>query len=240
MCPSHTSYDFQAYSLLMCSSCNSFDHGANSYRYDIYADCYVNLTAVIETMKEQHECFVSKMREYGLLQKTNPSPSSPRLEVSLYDNYESSLPLEDVIDLSFVAPPLSSIPKDTTEGVLHLLSSPFPLAQCMGLELGESLRGDASFVENDLLDWSRDNVLKEPSFKELYCDDVRVGATPSFEHIDPSCTELLDLIPISSPSLPTTTSQLPTFSESLGDLRGYTPSLDPYYVYLADMPRKIM
>jgi len=31
---------------------------------------------------------------------------------------------------------------------------------------------------------------------------------------------------------------LHAFYESLGDIRGYNPSLDPYYAYLEDMPRK--
>jgi len=34
------------------------------------------------------------MRECDPLHKTDPSPSSIRLEVSLYDDYESFLPLE--------------------------------------------------------------------------------------------------------------------------------------------------
>jgi len=86
------------------------------------------------------------MRECDLLHEIDPSPSSPRLKVSLYDDYESSLPLEhkfmidsplidlaEVIDpsltyLSIVAPSLPTTPRDTTEGVLSLCVSPFPLA----------------------------------------------------------------------------------------------------------------
>ena len=88
-------------------------------------------------MNEQHECFVGKMRECGLLHATDPSPSSSRLEVSIYNDYESSLPLEptfmidsplsdpeEVIDppltsLPFVTSSLSSTPRDTTESVLR-------------------------------------------------------------------------------------------------------------------------
>jgi len=90
------------------------------------------------------------MRECGLLHVTEPSPSSPRLEVSLYDDYESSLPLEtnlmvdtpltsleEVIDppltsLSFVASSLSSTSRDTIEGVLSLITSHLPLAHAQG------------------------------------------------------------------------------------------------------------
>ena len=60
-----------------------------------YSDaCYAKLNAVIETMNERHKCFVSEMRECGLLYGTDPSLFFPKLEVSLYDNYESSLPIE--------------------------------------------------------------------------------------------------------------------------------------------------
>jgi len=83
------------------------------------------------------------------LDEIDPSPSSPRLLVSLYHDYESSLPLEynfmvntpligleEVSDppltsLPFIAPPLSSTPRDTTEGAL-LLYSLVRYAQGMG------------------------------------------------------------------------------------------------------------
>jgi len=54
----------------------------------------------------------------------------------------------------------------------------------MGLEMGESLQGDASYVEDDSLDCSGDNALLEPSFEEYYSDDARVGVVPSIEHND--------------------------------------------------------
>jgi len=204
-------------------------------------------------MNEQLECFVGKMRETGLLHETDPSPSSPKLEVSLYDDYESSLPLEPdfmanspltglekviVCSLTsslFIAPSLPSTLRDTTKGVLHLLfSSPLPLAQCTGLEIRESLVGDTSCVEDDSLDWLGEFALLEPSFKEYYSHDVRVGAAPSIEHTDQIHTELLDLVPISFPFLPTTPSHLHAFQESLGDISGLHPSFDPYCAYLAD------
>ena len=49
---------------------------------------------MIETMNERYEHFISEMREFGLLYETDPSPPFPRLESSLYGNFESSLPLE--------------------------------------------------------------------------------------------------------------------------------------------------
>ena len=52
---------------------------------------------MIATMNERHEHFVSEMREFGLLYETDPSLPIPRLESSLYNDYESSLPLESNI-----------------------------------------------------------------------------------------------------------------------------------------------
>jgi len=82
--------------------------------------------------------------------------------------------------------------------------------------------------------------LEEASFEELCDDSLVVGAAPSIDHINPICSEPLDLTPISSPLLSTTPSHLHAFHESLGDIRGYNPSLDPYCTYLEDVPRKIM
>ena len=143
----------------------------NSYPfYDLFDESYAKLNAVIETVNERHECFVSEMMECDLLHETNPSLSSPTLEISLYDDYQSSLPLEldfmvrvlstsleEVIDpamisIPIVASSLSSTPNDITICDLNLLASPLPLAQCTGLEIGESSKGDVSFVKNDLLD----------------------------------------------------------------------------------------
>ena len=111
--------------------------------------------------------------------------------------------------------------------------------------MGESSTGDANFVKDDLLDWSEEHTLiesflEEAPFKELCGDGIVVGVTPSIAHIGPICTKSLDLIPISSPFLPTTLFQFHALHKSLGDIRGYNPSLDLYYVYLGDMPRKIM
>ena len=96
-------------------------------------------------MNERPECFVHEMRESGLLYETDPTPSSYRLEVSRYNDYEPSLSLEpnfmidrpltsleEVIDppltsLPLVAPCLSSTPRGTTKGVLSLFFPPFPL-----------------------------------------------------------------------------------------------------------------
>ena len=87
-------------------------------------------------MNEKHECFIGEMREFSLLDETDPGPSSARLEVSLYDDHESSFPLEPNFMINspltglteVIDPPLTSLPivalslpsttRDTTEGVL--------------------------------------------------------------------------------------------------------------------------
>jgi len=83
------------------------------------------------------------------------------LEFSLYDDYESSLPLESngvddapfltdieevfgppLTSLSLVAPSFSSTLVATSVSALTLLASPIPLDQCTSLEMGEISRGD--------------------------------------------------------------------------------------------------
>jgi len=113
-------YDHNScYSHDICSYCESFDHDVNSCPdYDISNEAYASLNAMIETMNERHEHFVSEMRECGLLHETGPSLPFPRLESSLYDNCESTLPLESLviddtrsIELEEVfEPPLTTLP----------------------------------------------------------------------------------------------------------------------------------
>jgi len=94
------------------------------------------------------------MWEFGVLHETDPSLPIPKLEFSLYDDYESFLPLETnvvddapLIDLEemfnppltsvpLVAPSFSSSPVATRVIDLTLLASPLPLAQCMGVRDG--------------------------------------------------------------------------------------------------------
>ena len=63
--------------------------------------------------------------------------------------------VHSLTSLPFIAPSLPSTLRDTTDGVLHLLSSsPLPLTQCTGLEIGESLVGDASCVEDNSVSYT--------------------------------------------------------------------------------------
>jgi len=137
--------------------------------YDISDESYTRFNAMIETMNEQLEHFVSEMSEFGLLHETDPSLHIPRLEPSLYVDYESSLPLEsNVVDdapltdleevfdppltsLPLVAPSFSNTPVATSVSDSTLLASPLPLAQCIGLEMGQTSRVDVSVLEDDSL-----------------------------------------------------------------------------------------
>ena len=73
---------------------------------------------------------------------------------------------------------------------------------------------------------------------EFYGDLVMGTNTLSIGSTDPIGNESLDLTPTSSFLTPTPP-QLHVYSEPLGDIRGYNPSLDPFCAYLAAVPRKI-
>jgi len=202
------------------------------------------------------------MREFGLLHETDPSLPIPRLESSLYDDYESFLPLEsNIIDdapltnleevlnppLTYsplIAPSSSGSPLVTSTTDPTLLDSPFPLAQCMGLEMGEIFRGDVSVLDDTSLLRSKELTLvrlhlEEAPFEEL-CGELVMGTdTPSIGPTDPIGNKPLDLTPSSSPLPLTIRSHLQTFHESLGDIKGYNPSLNPYCANLEDVPRTI-
>jgi len=98
--------------------CQSFDHDVNSCPYyDVSDEAYTRLNAMTETMNAQHTHFVSEMRECNLLHETNPSLHFPKLEASLYNNCDSSLPLESNVaddtpltDLEVFDLPLTSLP----------------------------------------------------------------------------------------------------------------------------------
>ena len=144
-----------------------------------------------------------------------------------------------LVALSSSSTPIVTTPSDPT-----LLASPFPLAQCTELEMGGTSGVDGSVLEDASPLWSEEFTVVEPHleetpFVELGGDFVMGMDTPSIEHIDPIGKEPLDSSLISSPLPPPIPPQLHDFHESLGDIRGYAPSLDPYCAYLVDVPRKI-
>jgi len=62
----------------------------NSYPYyDVSNECYARLNTMVETMNEQHEHFLSDVRECGLLHEIDLPFSS--LESNIYDDCEFSL-----------------------------------------------------------------------------------------------------------------------------------------------------
>jgi len=83
-----------------------------------------------------------------------------------------------------------------------------------------------------------ESYLEEASLEELYGDDMLIKAAPSIGHIDSIHTKPLDLTSTSSSLLPTIPSHLHAFYESLGDIRGFHLSFDPYCAYLEDVSRK--
>jgi len=153
---------------VLCSFCQSFDYDVHSCPYyDISDECHARLSAMIGKMHEQHTRFVSEMKQCGLLHEIDPNLASPRLEVSLYEDCESFLPLElsfvddipytdleeapdpPLISSSLVAPSSTSTSIGTTVSALTLHASPLSLAQYMGLEMGEPYRGDVTILEGD-------------------------------------------------------------------------------------------
>jgi len=108
--------------------------------------------------------------------------------------------------LSLVTPSFSITPVATKVSDSTLLASPLLLAQCTGLEMGEISRGDVSVLEDDSLCWSKELTLVAPHLKEApfvaFYGDIMMGSgTSSIEHINPFCSELFDLTPVSSPLL---------------------------------------
>jgi len=169
----------------MCFYCQSFGYDLNSCTYyDIFDESCATLNATTEIMNEQCKYFVSVMQECDILHGTDSNLPFFRLVSSLYNDCESSLPLEfnfvdDVLltnleemfdptltSLPLVAPSFSSTHLNTSISDLTLLSSPFPLAQRTRLDMDELSRGNASVIEDYALAWSKKLALVEPYLEE--------------------------------------------------------------------------
>ena len=138
--------------------------------------------------------------------------------------------------LALVAPSFSSTPIATRVTDSTLLVSSLPLAQCMGLEMGEMFKGAICVLKDDSHSWSKELTLFGPHLEEApfveFCGDIVMGSdTHSIAHIEPICSELFNSTPVSSPLLPTTPSDLHAYHESVGDITGCNPSFDPYCAY---------
>jgi len=111
--------------------------------------------------------------------------------------------------------------------------------------MGETFKGDVSVQKDNALDRTKELCLDDPYLEEApfekHCGDILMSSdTPSIGHAHRICTEPPNSTPISSLLLPSNPSHLHAFHKSVGDIRGYTLSFDPYYALLEDVPRKIM
>jgi len=111
--------------------------------------------------------------------------------------------------------------------------------------MGETSRGDDNVIEDVSLLRSKELTLvvphlEEPPFVEFDGDLVLNSDTPSIEHINPIALNYLTQHPFHPLYLLPPPSYMYTCRESLGDIRGYSPSFDPCCGYLGDVPRKIM
>jgi len=129
-----------------------------------FNDSCALIDVLMETIKEQQDNFVSKMREFSLLHETDPSLPIPRLAFDLPHDYASSCPLEsNVVDdaplpdledmfdspltyVPLVAPSIHSTPVAPSTCDSTFLPSSLRLAQYTGLEMGEISRGDGSVL----------------------------------------------------------------------------------------------
>jgi len=109
--------------------------------------------------------------------------------------------------------------------------------------MGEPSGGDVSVLEDASLLRSKELTFVEPHLEdaplEELCGDLMMETyTPSIGPTNPIGKEPLDLTPTPSTLPPTSPSHLHAFHESLGDIKGYNPSLDSHCAYLEDVPRK--
>ena len=220
---------------------------------------------MIETMnKQQVEFaeFVNAQREYDLSPETDLSSSAPRLDVNLCDDGASFPPLEsgleDVLDPPLTTSPLvaPSLPSTLKDNAMTYLDPPFPLAQSTEFEVSEIFCVDASIDGDDLCLESDDTFSEVHDLDEILdegsCVDAVAAVSSSPDLTDHVSLNPLDSSPASSCSLPSPSPQYCDLSpidslamlkgtvvdcfESLGAFRGYDPSLDPYSLYLEDMP----
>jgi len=166
-------------------------------------------------------------------------------------------------------------PLDNTDVVLTLHDSSFPLAQCMGLEEGDSFGGDARssvvdacFESDDIFDEVHDlaetplegscDVFVCEESPSLAFDDSVIPNILEHSYVSPTCSQpsilpdcSLDVL-VDNPKVCDSDVNLGHEDNefnvlggnvddylSLGYLRGYDPSIDPYCRSLEDLPRKI-
>jgi len=254
----------------VCEICYCSDYDSTSCPYYIFDEGFARLNSMIETMNKQQAEFENKMRECNLSHETDLRFSSPKLDVCLCDDDASSTPLEfgleAVVDPSLttpslVAPPSPSTLRGNTTFNMTLPAPPLPLAQSTEFEVGETFTVNAGVDEDDVC-YDSDNILIEvhdfdATVRGMSYVDVVITVPASFDMVDDMSPDPLDIFHASplcslpSPSLECHHLLLVEYHvmlegneincmASLGTVRGYDPSLDPYSLYLGGMPMKIM
>lgn len=258
------------YAHVVCEICHCFDHGFNSCPCDISNGSFAKLSSMIETMNEQQIQFAKKMREYDLTNETDLRFSSPRLNVNMCDDGASFPPLEselrEILDpplttLPIVAPSSLSTFRNNTVFIMTFLNRPSPLAQSTEFKIGETFGVHTSVDEDDTCSESGDVFIEVYDLHETptgtSCVDVVAARPISPNLVDNISTNPLDTFHFSSSCSPPSSSpkccdmllidshvirkgNKVDCSESPGTFKGYDPSLDPYSLYLKDLPEKIM
>jgi len=227
------------------------------------------IASMIETMNEQQVRLANCIREYDLSHETDLRVNLSELNVNLCENGASSLTLEselvEVLDhplttLPLVAPSPPSILKDYTPLCTTYPGLPFPLTQSMEFEIGEIFCVDANVNKDDICCASDDAFIEVHDLNETLvrrlCMDVVIAVSPSpdlIDHVSPDpldifhvslcllsslSPEYCDLSPIDS--LAVLKGNVVDCSKSLGTFKEYASSLDPYSLYLENVPGKIM
>jgi len=254
----------------LCDICSCSDHDSSSCPYYISDEGFARLSNMIETMDKQQVEFELKMREFDLSHETDLRISSPRPDVCLCDDGASFPPLESgleaVIDpslctLPLVAPSSPSTLRDNPTFNMLLPDPPLPLAQSTEFKVDGTFNVSVSVDEDDIC-YESDSIFIEEHESDAvltgrsHMDVVTVEPT-SPDIIDDISHDPLDTLhasPVCSLPSPSPECHSMPFADchdilegneidcldSLGTLRGYDPSLDPYILYLGSMPAKIM
>jgi len=225
---------------------------------------------MIETMNEQQFEFANKIQDYDPSHEIDLRFSSPVFDTYLCDDGASFPPLESRLEIvcdlslttqSLVVPSSPSILRDNTTFIMIFFDPTLPLTQSTKFEVGETFSIDASVDEDDTCYKVDNSFIERHDFNATLVGRSHTNVVVTV----PSCLDLVDSISpdhldafhaSTSCSLP----YLPPWCynisyadyhdkfkenvfdcvESLGTFRGYDPSLDPYSLYLGNIPGKIL
>jgi len=174
----------------VCTICRYSDNDSTSCPYYISNDGFARLSGMIETINKQQVEFANKMREYDLSHKTDLRFSSSKVDVYLCDVGASFSPLESRLEVvldpllstpSLVAPSSPNTFRDNTMLIMTFPAPPFPLAQSIKFEVGETLGIHISVDEDDTCYESDHTFIKVHDFDEgqLYVDaEIAITTAP--------------------------------------------------------------